>query len=85
MAIEAATCGEALNVVDDLLSEDESVDYSATQPKTLNTQVQVHQAKKLQLSDTEDTSNSLPDSATDSSLDTSSIEIIQASPEGLEI
>ena len=39
VAIEAATCGEALNVVDNLLLEDESVDYSATQPKTLNTQV----------------------------------------------
>ena len=46
----------------------------------------MHQAKP-QLSDSNDTnhSSSLPDSVTDSSLETSSIEIIQPQQEGLEI
>ena len=65
--------------MDDLLSKDESEDYSTPTPQTINTQVQVHQAKP------EETSNSLSDSATDSSLETSSIEVIQPSAEGLEI
>ena len=48
--------------------------------------MQIHQAKP-QLSDSEDTNHgsSGPDSATDSSLETSSIEIIQPQQEGLEI
>ena len=84
-AIAAAARNEALNAIDDLLTDDESVDYSTPVTQTL-TQVQIHQAKP-QLSDSEDTNHgsSRPDSATDSSLETSSIEIIQPQQEGLEI
>ena len=84
-AIAAAARNEALNAIDDLLTDDESVDYSTPVTQTL-TQAQIHQAKP-QLSDSEDTNHgsSGPDSATDSSLETSSIEIIQPQQEGLEI
>ena len=84
-AIAAAARTEALNAIEDLLTDDESVDYSTPVTQTL-TQAQVHQAKP-QLSDSDDTnhSSSGPDSVTDSSLETSSIEIIQPQQEGLEI
>ena len=80
-AITAAARNEALNAIEDLLTDD----YSTPVTQTL-TQAQVHQVKP-QLLDSEDTnhSSSGPDSATDSSLETSSIEIIQPQQEGLEI
>ena len=58
-AIEAAARTEAQNSIADFLSEDKSVDYNTPPPQTLNTQVKVHQAKP-QLSDTDDTTSSLP-------------------------
>ena len=83
-AISAVVQAEALQVIDDLLSKDESVDYSTPMLQATNIQAQVHQARP-QLSDAEETSNSLLDSTTDSSLDTSSIEVIPPTSEGLEI
>ena len=83
-AIAAAACAEALNYIDDILTDDESVDYSPPkQPQPLEPQVQV-QNNNQQISDSDETNNSTPESATDSSLDTSSIEVIQPH-EGLEI
>ena len=68
-AIAAAARNEALNAIDDLLTDNESVDYSTPVTQTL-TEVKIYQAKP-QLSDSEDTSHgsSGPDSATDSSLE----------------
>ena len=81
--IAAAAHAEALNDIDDLLTDDESVDYSPPQPQPLEPQVQV-QNNSQQVSDSDETNNSTPESATDSSLDTSSIEVIQPN-EGHEI
>ena len=82
-AIAAAARAEALNDKDDILTDDESVDYSPPKQQPLEPQVQV-QNNKQQSSDSEDTKNSTPEIATDSSLDTSSIEVIQPN-EGLTI
>ena len=82
-AISAAAQAEALRVVDDLLSDDNSVDYSQPGQQT-DTQVDIHRPR-TEPSDSEDSPNTSPESATDSSLDTASIEIIQPSVEGLEI
>ena len=82
-AITAAAHAEALQVVDDLLSDDDSVDYSPTEQQT-TAQIEVQQPTTEPL-DNEETSTNSPDSATDSSLDTASIEVIQPSVEGLEI
>ena len=81
--IAAAVRPEVLNDIDDILTDDESVDYSPLKQEPLEPQVQV-QNKNQQISDSDETNNSAPGSATDSSLDTSSIEVIQPS-EGLEI
>ena len=86
--IAAAAHAEALNNIDDILTDDDSVDYSPPkrQPPELQPpepQVQV-QNNNQQISDSDETNNSTPGSATDSSLDTSSIEVIQPH-EGLEI
>ena len=59
----------------DLLSEDESVDYSTPQ-QPLQPHVQV-QNQESQTPDSEDTSVSNSDTVTDSSLDSSSIEVLQ--------
>ena len=64
-------------------TDDDSVDYSPQKQQPLEPQVQV-QNNNQQISDSDETNNSTPGSATDSSLDTSSIEVIQP-PEGLEI
>ena len=80
--IAAAACAEALNAIDDKLTDDDSVDYSPPK-QPLEPQVQV-QNNNQQISDSDETTNSTPGSATDSSLDTSSIEVIQPH-EGLEI
>ena len=82
-AIAAAACAEALNDIDDILTDDESVDYSPPKQQPLEPQIQV-QNNNQQTSDSDKTNNITPESATDSSLDTSSIEVIQPQ-EGLEI
>ena len=82
-AIAAAAHAEALNDIDDILTDDESVDYSPPKQQPLEPQVQV-QNNNQQISDSDETNNSTPGSATDSSLDTLSIEVIQPH-EGLEI
>ena len=82
-AIAAAARAEALNDIDDILTDDESVDYSPSKQQPLEPQVQV-QTINQQSSDSDETNNCTPESATDSSLDTSSIEVIQPH-EGLEI
>ena len=72
-----------LNDIDDILTDDESVDYSPPKQQPLEPQVQV-QTNNQQSSDSDETNNCTPESATDSSLDTLSIEVIQPH-EGLEI
>ena len=72
-----------LNDIDDILTDDESVDYSPSKQQPLEPQVQV-QTINQQSSDSDETNNCTPESATDSSLDPSSIEVIQPH-EGLEI
>ena len=67
---------EVLNNIDDILTDDESVDYSPPPQQPLQPQVQVKDNGQ-QVSDSDETPNSTPESATDSSLDTSSIEVIQ--------
>ena len=82
-AIAAAVHAEVLNDIDDILTDDESVDYSPPKQQPLEPQIQV-QNNSQQSSDSDETNSSTPESATDSSLDTSSIEVIQPQ-EGLEI
>ena len=82
-AIAAAARAEVLNDIDDILTDNESVDYLQLKQQPLEPQVQVRNNNQ-QISDSDETSNSTPGSATDSSLDTLSIEVIQPH-EGLEI
>ena len=81
--IAAAARAEALNDIDDILTDDNGVDYSLPEQQPLEPQVQV-QNNNQQISDSDETNNSTPGSATDSSLDTLSMEMIQPH-EGLEI
>ena len=81
--IAAAARAEALNDIDDILTDNNSVDYSPPKQQPLEPQVQVKDNSQ-QVSDSDKRTNSTPESATDSSLDTSSIEVIQPH-EGLEI
>ena len=81
--IAAAARAQALNDIDDILTDDDSVDYSPPTQQPLEPQVQVQNTNQ-QTSDSDETNNSLRASITDSSLDTSSIEVIQPH-EGLEI
>ena len=81
--IAAAAHAEALQDIDDILMDDDSVDYSAPRQQPLKPQVQI-QNNNQQVSDSDEANNSTPESATDSSLDTLSIEILQPN-EGLEI
>ena len=81
--IAAAARAEALNDIDDLLTDDDSVDYSPPSQQPLEPQIQV-QNKSQQVSDSDEANTSTPETTTDSSLDTSSIEVIQPS-EGHEI
>ena len=81
--IAAAAHAEALNDIDDILTDDNSVDYSAPRQQPLEPQIQV-QNNNQQVSNSDEANNSTLESATDSSLDTSSIEVIQPH-EGLEI
>ena len=80
--IQAAAQAEALLDLDDILSEDDSVDYSPPQ-EPLELQVQVQNADS-QTPDSEDTSISNSETVTDSSIDSSSIEVLQPTT-GLEI
>ena len=81
--IAAAACAEELQDKDDILMDDDSVDYSVPRQQPLEPQVQI-QNNNQQVSDSDKANNSTLESATDSSLDTSSIEILQPN-EGLEI
>ena len=74
--IAAAAHAEALNDIDDILTDDDSVDYSPPKQQPLEPQIQV-QDNTQQVSDSEGTTNSTLESAIDSSLDTLSIEVIQ--------
>ena len=82
-AITAAARAEALNDIDNILTNDNSVDYVPPRQQHLEPQVQV-QNNNQQPSDSDETNVGTPGSGTDSSLDTSSIEVIQPH-EGLEI
>ena len=82
-AIAAAARAEALNEIDNILTDDDSVDYSPPKQQPLEPHVQV-QNNNQQFSESDETNNSTCGSTTDSSLDTSSIEVIQPH-EGLEI
>ena len=81
--IEATARAQALINIDDVLTDDDSVDYSPPKQQPLEPQIQV-QNKIQSVSDSDEPRNTTPGSATDSSLDTSSIEVIQPN-EGLEI
>ena len=74
--IAAAARAEALNDIDELLTDDNSVDYSPPKQQPLEPQVQV-QDNSQHVSDSDEANNSIPESSPDSSLDTSSIEVIQ--------
>ena len=82
-AIAAAARADALKEIDNISSDDESIDYSPPKQQPLEPQVQV-QNNNQQISDSDETNKSTPEIATDSSLDTSSIEVIQPN-EGLAI
>ena len=69
-AIAAAARAEALKDIDNILTDDKSVDYSPLKQQPLEPQIQV-QHNNQQSSDSDETNNSTPESATDSSLDTS--------------
>ena len=79
----AAARAEALNDIDNILTDDNSVDYSSPKQQPLEPQVQVEKTVQP-VSDSDEPSNSTQESVTDSSLDTSSIEVIQPN-EGHEI
>ena len=81
--IAVAAHAEVLNDIDNLLTDDDSVDYLPPKQQPLEPQVQV-QNNIQQVSDSDEANNSTPESATDSSLDTSSIEVIKPN-EGHEI
>ena len=78
--IADAACAEALNDIEDILTDNDSVDYSPPKQQPLEPQVQVENNIQ-QVSDSDNTNNSTPESATDSSLDTSSIEVIKPNEE----
>ena len=82
-AITATARVDALREIDNISSDDKSIDYSPPEQQPLEPQVNV-QNNSQQISDSDDTNKSTPEIATDSSLDTSSIEVIQPN-EGLAI
>ena len=83
VGIAAAARAEALNDIDDILADNDSVDYSLPKQQPLEPQIQV-QDNMQQVSDFDGTTDSTAESAIDSSLETLSIEVIQPH-EGLEI
>ena len=80
--IQAAARAEALIDLQDILSDDDSIDYSPSQ-EPIEPQVQVQNANS-QTPDSEDTSVSNSETVTDSSIDSSSIEVLQLTT-GLKI
>ena len=82
-AITATAHANVLREIDNISSDDESVDYSPPEQQPLEPQVNVRNNSQ-QISDSDETNKSTPEIATDSSLDTSSIEVIQPN-EGLAI
>ena len=74
--IETTAHAETLQNIDDILTDDDSVDYSAPKQQLLEPQVQV-QNNDQQNSDSDEPNTSMPELITDSSLDTSSIDVIQ--------
>ena len=82
-AITATARADVLREIDNISSDDESVDYSPPAKQPLEPQVSVRDNGQ-QISDSDKTNKSTPEIATDSSLDTSSIEVIQPN-EGLAI
>ena len=83
MEIAAAAHAKALIDIDDILTDDDSVNYSPPHNQPIEPQIQV-QTPNLPPSHSNDTNIGTLDGDTDSSLDTSSIEVIQLN-EGLEI
>ena len=82
--IAAAAQAEALVDINDILTDDDdSVDYSAQPVQTVEAEIQVDAPNSSQL-DSDNTNVSNPEGTTDSSIDTSSIEVIQPN-KGLEI
>ena len=73
-AITAAARADTLREIDNISSDDESVDYLPPEQQPLEPKVRNN---SQQISDSDETNNSTPEVATDSSLDTSSIEVIQ--------
>ena len=61
-AIAAAAHAGALNEIDNILTNDESVDYSPPKQQPLEPQVE-EQNNNQQISDSDDTNNSTPESA----------------------
>ena len=82
-AITATARADTLREIDNISSHDKSVDYSPPEQLPLEPQVSV-QDNCQQISDSDETNKSTPEIATDSSLDTLSIEVIQPN-EGLTI
>ena len=82
-AITDTARADTLREIDNLSSDDESVDYSPPEQQPLEPQVNVRNNSQ-QISDSDETNKSTPEISTDSSLDTSSIEVIQPN-EGLAI
>ena len=82
-AITATAHADALREIDNISSDDDSVHYSPPVKQPLDPQVSVRDNGQ-QISDSDDTNKSTPEIVTDSSLDTSSIEVIQPN-EGLAI
>ena len=81
--IQAAAQAEALLDLKDILSDDDSIDYFPPQKLTLEPQVQVQNANS-QTPNSKDISVSNSETVTDSSIDSSSIEVLQQTT-GLEI
>ena len=65
--IAAAAHAEALNDIDDILTDDKSVDYSPPKQQPLEPQVQV-QNNNQRISDSDEITDNTPGSGTDSSL-----------------
>ena len=77
--IQDAAQAEALLDLDDILTDDDSVDYSSQQ-EPLEPHIQV-ETPNAQTSEAEDTSTSNPETVTDSSIESLSIEVLQPTTE----
>ena len=75
-AITATARADVLREIENISSDDESVDYSPPEQLPLEPRVSVRDNCQ-QISDSDETNKSTPEIATDSSVDTSSIEVIQ--------